>query len=441
MAPSERIRRKDSVVLALFVLALALVAAQCVTAAREKGADDARVVELLSVAGNDGSRVLTTIPSHAQARRVEDGRVVDLGVTPCLLDPNDGPGHVEFTRPGFEGDLPLHAGGLPLPGSTPVALRETIPVVSTLLFRWPLMTLSLLLLAGVAARVVRLRRIQGDEREAVEEVSYIGEGGRVGRYRLESRLGEGAMAEVFRGRDPQSGREVAVKVLFEAVSADPEFRGRFERESAMTRAVRHPGLVEVFDSGEEGGRLYLVMELVRGSSLRHRIEEGPLPATEAVRIVADALDALAAAHEAGDVHRDLKPDNILLTDDGRVKVADFGLARGEQYPTLTQVDSTLGTPAYIPPEQVSGARSGAPADQYSMGCVLFELLAGRPPFVDDDPLMLVFHHVTDDPPSLVELCPDAPPALVAGVARLLEKGPHDRFPSARDAARALRAAT
>ncbi|MFG2824093.1 protein kinase [Kitasatospora sp. NPDC048365] len=258
-----------------------------------------------------------------------------------------------------------------------------------------------------------------------------------GRYELGEILGVGGMATVHRGLDRQLGRPVAVKVLNGGLADDPRFAERFAREAQHAALLVHPRIVTVFDSGVDQGSPYLVMELVDGITLGRLIAQtGPLPVERAVGIAAAVLEALAAAHGQGLVHRDIKPGNIMITADGGVKVVDFGIARagsssGQQ---LTQTHAVLGTAAYLSPEQAQAAPVDGRSDLYAVGCVLVEMLTGAPPFTADTPVAIAFKHVTEYPVPVSVHRPDVPPALDAAVLRLLAKNPDDR-PA--DAGRAL----
>ena len=216
-----------------------------------------------------------------------------------------------------------------------------------------------------------------------------------GRYRLLEVLGTGGMATVYRAGDEVLDREVAVKVLSPQYATDPGFLARFEREARHVARLSHPRIVTVFDSGIDGEMPYIVMELAAGRTLRELLDEaGPRPAGEAVSIAAAVCEALEAAHAAGLVHRDIKPANIVLSG-GQVKVLDFGIAWAPDRATRTQ--AVMGTAAYLSPEQASGARAGPQSDLYSLGCVLFEMLTGAPPFVGDSPVGIAYRHVHEDP--------------------------------------------
>src|SRR5215472_6702905 len=201
-----------------------------------------------------------------------------------------------------------------------------------------------------------------------------------GRYVLGEVLGVGGMATVWRATDQMLGREVAVKILSPQYAADPGFLARFEREARLAARLSHPRLVTVFDCGTDRGAAFIVMELVRGRTVRQVLDQsGLLPPGEAVAIAAAVCEALDVAHAAGLVHRDIKPANIALSD-GEVKVLDFGIARADDPGGATRTVGVLGTAAYLSPEQASGAPAGPSSDLYSLGCVLFEMLTGVPPF-------------------------------------------------------------
>ncbi|MFJ5230617.1 protein kinase [Kitasatospora sp. NPDC088391] len=264
-----------------------------------------------------------------------------------------------------------------------------------------------------------------------------------GRYELGEILGVGGMATVYRGLDHQLGRPVAVKVLNGGLADDPRFAERFAREARLAALLSHPRIVTVFDSGLDQGSPYLVMELVHGATLGALVaEQGRLPVERAVGIAAAVLDALAAAHAQGLVHRDIKPGNIMITHDGGVKVVDFGIARagsssGQQ---LTQAASVLGTAAYLSPEQATAGDVDARADLYAVGCVLVEMLTGAPPFTADTPVAIAFKHVTEYPAAVSGSRTDVPPALDVAILRLLAKNPAERPADALTAAAELLAA-
>ncbi|MDH6113831.1 serine/threonine protein kinase [Kitasatospora sp. MAP12-15] len=258
-----------------------------------------------------------------------------------------------------------------------------------------------------------------------------------GRYVLVEILGVGGMATVWRGVDNVLGRPVAVKVLNGGLADDPRFAERFQREAQHAAMLVHPGIVTVFDSGVDQGSPYIVMELVHGEPLSQLVAgTGGLPVRRAVSIAAAVCEALAVAHEAGLVHRDVKPANIMITDDDGVKVVDFGIARvSSSSSRLTQTAMVLGTAAYLSPEQATAKPVDGRSDLYALGCVLVEMLTGQPPFLADTPVAVAFKHVSEPPEPLTVQRPEVPPALEAAVLRLLAKDPDDR-PADAAAARA-----
>jgi serine/threonine-protein kinase len=250
-----------------------------------------------------------------------------------------------------------------------------------------------------------------------------------GRYVLAEVLGTGGMATVWRARDEVLGREVAVKILSPQCGADRGFVARFEREARNAARVSHPRLVTVFDCGIDGGTAFIVMELVSGPTLRRVLDQaGALPSGEAVAIAVAVCEGLEVAHAAGLVHRDIKPANIVLSG-GAVKVLDFGIARADGQAGGTRTLGVLGTAAYLSPEQASGGRAGPAADLYSLGCVLFEMLTGTPPFTADSAVGLAYRHVHDDPGPPSARRPGLAAQLDGVTAWLLAKDPAARPPS------------
>jgi serine/threonine protein kinase len=259
------------------------------------------------------------------------------------------------------------------------------------------------------------------------------------RYELGPVLGEGGMARVHRGYDRHLRRPVAVKVLAPPYDRDRAFVERFRREARSAAGLSHPNVVSVFDSGSYHGTHFIVTELVDGESLADRLRRGPLGGEEAVAVAVDVCRALEAAHARGLIHRDVKPGNVMLLPDGRVKVVDFGIARAAGSDTLTGTGVVLGSTAYLAPEQASGQPDDERADLYALGCVLYEMLTGAVPFSADTPVATMYRHVNEDPSPPSSIRP-VPAALEAVVMRCLQKDPRRRFGSAVDLEHALLAA-
>jgi hypothetical protein len=259
-----------------------------------------------------------------------------------------------------------------------------------------------------------------------------------GRYRLRSLLAAGGMGAVWVADDAVLGRQVAVKLLSEALAGDGLAAERLRREARAAAGLEHPGIARVLDLGEDRGRPYLVMELLHGESLAQRLARaGPLPPAEAARVVAAAAEALQVAHRAGIVHRDVKPGNVFLTGDGEVKLLDFGIASAANEAALTGGD-LIGTAAYLAPERMLGHDATPAADVYALGVLLYELLAGRPPFAADSGTALAMAHLHARPAPLRDAAPGVPPALAAACEQALAKDPAARPPSAAALARLLR---
>ncbi|MEV6487538.1 protein kinase [Actinoplanes sp. NPDC051633] len=265
------------------------------------------------------------------------------------------------------------------------------------------------------------------------------------RYRLDERIATGGMGDVWRGTDVVLGRVVAVKVLRQAMTADPEFSARFYGEARMMAAFRHPGVVEVFDyssSGETGGDdqcAYLVMAFVEGEPLSTRLKEaGRLDVAETMSIVAQAADALHAAHQNGTVHRDVKPGNLMVKPTGAVILVDFGVARSAAVTSVTGLNSIVGTALYMAPEQVAKGNVTPATDIYALGAVAYHCIAGHPPFDGDNALQVALMHLEDDPPPLPD---DVPVAVRQLITKAMAKHPDDRFGSAAEFAEAALAAT
>lgn len=274
-------------------------------------------------------------------------------------------------------------------------------------------------------------------------------GTKLGQYEILAPLGAGGMGEVYRARDPQLGRDVAIKILPAFLSRDPDRMRRFEQEARAAAALNHPNILSVYQMGSQDGTSYLVSELLEGSTLRDLLLRGPVPVRKAVEYATQVAHGLAAAHEKGIVHRDLKPENLFLTKDGRMKILDFGLAKIVQpspsapaTPTMTEGTEpgvVLGTAGYMSPEQVRGEIADGRADLFSLGAILHELLTGKRAFHKATSAETMSAILNEDPTPISEIVPAIPPALQKVVQRCLEKTPQQRFHSASDLAFALEA--
>jgi serine/threonine protein kinase len=253
------------------------------------------------------------------------------------------------------------------------------------------------------------------------------------RYELEELVGRGGMSSVYRAKDLLLERTVAIKLLHEHYSRDDDYVERFRREARAAARLSHPNIVTVIDRGEDGGQQFIVFEYIDGQNLKQLVEsKGRLPVRTALELGIEIGRALAFAHESGLVHRDVKPQNVLLGN-GEVKVTDFGIARSADVQHgLTQTGTVLGTSDYIAPEQASGQPVSVLSDVYSLGVVLYELLAGEPPYRGDNFLAVAMRHVNDPVPSVADARPDVPVRLDAALRRVMAKRPEERFPSMAD---------
>ncbi|MDR0837517.1 MAG: Stk1 family PASTA domain-containing Ser/Thr kinase [Propionibacteriaceae bacterium] len=261
------------------------------------------------------------------------------------------------------------------------------------------------------------------------------------RYRLEEVIGRGGMAEVWRAQDTRLGREVAIKRLRSDLSSDPTFQARFQREAQSAAGLNHPNIVSVYDTGAQidpasGISIpFIVMEIVKGQTLRDILhQDQPITPTAAFEYLTGVLSALSFSHSKGIIHRDIKPANVMITTDGVVKVMDFGIARAvsDTTATMTQTAAVIGTAQYLSPEQARGETVDARSDIYSTGCLLYELLTGRPPFTGDSPVSVAYQHVREVPLPPSQLEPSVTPAMDAIVMTSLAKDPATRYQSADD---------
>jgi eukaryotic-like serine/threonine-protein kinase len=280
----------------------------------------------------------------------------------------------------------------------------------------------------------------------------IASGTKLGPYQISGVLGIGGMGEVYRAHDSRLHRDVAIKVLPEIVAADRDRIARFEQEARATAALNHPNIVALYDIGTERGIAYVVSELLSGTTLRERIEAGPIPSRKVVEIGLGILSGLAAAHERGIAHRDLKPENVIVTADSTVKILDFGLAKlssvlaagASTVATITAPQTTpglvLGTVGYMAPEQVRGLTADHRADIFAFGAIVYEMLTGRRAFHGATTADTMTAILTSDPPDLSSTPAGVSAAMNAVIRRCLEKDARGRFQSARDLAFALEAA-
>ena len=263
-----------------------------------------------------------------------------------------------------------------------------------------------------------------------------------GRYVVARRLGGGGMATVYVGLPVETLSEserVAIKVIHREFAVSEDYQARFRREFNVMRSLTHPGLVQVFESGELNGLLYIVMEYVDGTTLGDSLEKnGPVSLDRFHQLVLPLLDAMQFSHTRGVVHRDLKPDNLMLTTLG-LKVMDFGLAVGSDMSRITQSGDAIGTPRYMPPEQINGQECDGRSDQYSLGCIFYEMLTGRCPFVGADVVSLVFQHLSQDPLPMSKYRDGIPTELNEVVLKMLKKEPKNRFQSLAEVKEALQA--
>lgn len=258
-----------------------------------------------------------------------------------------------------------------------------------------------------------------------------------GRYEPIRRIGSGGMADVFLGMDTVLRRRVAIKVLNAESAADPIFVERFRREAQAVAQLNQSNVVSVYDWGSLGGTYYMVMEYVQGETLKQRLRRGPLPEGEALEIAAEITTALETAHAHGIIHRDIKPQNVLLAESGDVKVADFGIAYTSEMTQLTRTHAVSGTAHYLSPEQAQGKGVDRRSDIYSLGVVLYEMLVGREPFGGSTLVEIAMRHIHEKPIPPIQLRPEITPATNALVLKALAKNPNHRFSSAADMRKAI----
>src|SRR6266498_3022424 len=259
-----------------------------------------------------------------------------------------------------------------------------------------------------------------------------------GRYEVGRLLGAGGMAEVYEGHDRLLARRMAIKILLSQYAHDPAFLERFRREAQSAASLSHPNIVSVFDTGSDGDTWFIVMELVAGNTLRDLIHlHGPVHPARAAEICSEVAGALAVAHARGIVHRDVKPGNVMLTTEGKVKVMDFGIARATAVPSITQTSAVVGTAQYIAPEQAQGLEVDGRTDVYALGCCLYEMVTGQVPFSGPTPVAIAYRHVREEPTPPRALNPDVPPPLERVCLKAMAKRPEDRYQTAAEMQRDL----
>src|SRR3954469_6716855 len=261
------------------------------------------------------------------------------------------------------------------------------------------------------------------------------------RYELEELVGTGGMSSVFRAHDRLLDRKVALKILHEQYTSDDEYVERFRHEARAVAALSHPNTLRVIDRGEHEGRQFIVFEYVAGENLKRLIERrGPAPVATSLELAMQIGRGLSFAHQQGLVHRDVKPQNVLLNGDGQAKVTDFGIARSlDVQHGMTQTGTVLGTSDYIAPEQAQGQRVDEHTDVYSLGVVLYELLTGEVPFPGENFVAVAMRHINEEPPSVRAKRPDVSPRLDAAIQRAMAKDPQARFQTMADFCRELEA--
>ncbi len=252
-----------------------------------------------------------------------------------------------------------------------------------------------------------------------------------GRYELEELVGSGGMSSVFRAHDTLLERRVALKLLHEHYGGDDEYVERFRREARAVAQLSHPNIVTVIDRGEDDGRQFIVFEYVSGENLKAMVDrKGPLPVRQALELAIEIARGLAFAHAQGLIHRDVKPGNILLDENGKAYITDFGLMKDREASVLTRPGQALGSMDYMAPEQIRGEEVTAQSDVYALGCVMIECLSGQPPFADRQGMRILWAHLQEDPPDPSAGRDDVPPDVGWAITRALEKEPEKRPPTA-----------
>src|SRR5512143_3651232 len=266
---------------------------------------------------------------------------------------------------------------------------------------------------------------------------YVGK--RLGNYDIIRLIGKGGMAGVYEAHQPSMNRNVAIKLMAQSISEDPSFVQRFKNEAQLIARLEHAHILPVYDFGQEGGDLYIVMRYLDAGTLEDRITAGGMDVKEAVDIFTQLASAMDYAHSKGVIHRDLKPSNVLIDNQGNAFLSDFGIAKSLEGGTqnLTGTGGVVGTPTYMSPEQGLGGDIDGRSDIYALGVILFEMLTGKVPFTGDNPMQVMLKHINDMPPYPSSVKPEIPPAIESVVMRALAKEPENRFPTARAMSKAL----
>ena len=253
------------------------------------------------------------------------------------------------------------------------------------------------------------------------------------RYEIIRAVGEGGMANVYLALDTILNRKVAVKILRGDLAEDEKFVRRFQREAISASSLNDPNIVEVYDVGEDNGKYFIVMEYVEGKTLKQLIKKrGSLTLPEVIDIMLQLTSAVAHAHESYIIHRDIKPQNVIILEDGRVKIMDFGIAVALNAGELTQTNSVMGTVYYIPPEQANGGKADIKSDIYSLGILMYELVTGHVPFKGDNPVEVAIKHMNEELPSICEYDPDMPQSIENIILKAAAKNPQNRYSSAKE---------
>jgi serine/threonine-protein kinase len=260
---------------------------------------------------------------------------------------------------------------------------------------------------------------------------------KIGRYEIKSELGRGGMATVYRAYDPSFDREVAIKVLPREMLHDTQFRSRFEREIKMVAGLEHPAIVPVYDVGTEDGQPYFVMRYMTGGSLSGWIEKGKFSIQDTARIIEKIAQGLAYSHKKGIIHRDLKPDNILFDSNGDPFISDFGVAKLTEATGGLTGSGTIGTPAYMSPEQAQGAEVDSRSDVYGLGVIVYQMLSGQQPYSADTPMGVVVKHITEPVPEILKVLPNLPPEIDTIIKTSMAKDKTARYPNTVELAKAL----